>query len=119
MGKKVVHFEIVGKDGKKLQNFYSKLFDWKIDANNSMNYGQVSAADAGLGGGIAPAQPEEANRVTVYVEVDDLNGFLKTAEGLGGRTIMPPTDVPGGPSIAMFTDPEGNVAGLIKAGSTR
>ncbi len=114
-----MHFQIVGKDGKKLQSFYFKLFDWKVEANISTNYGQVSVAGAGLGGGIAPAKPEEANRVTACVEVDDLNGFLKKVEGLGGKTIMAPTDVPGGPSIAMFTDPEGEVAALIRAGSIR
>jgi predicted enzyme related to lactoylglutathione lyase len=27
---------------------------------------------------------------------------------------MDPMDVPGGPSIAMFTDPQGNVVGLVK-----
>jgi len=38
-------------------------------------------------------------------------GFLSS---LGGKTVMPPTDVPGGPTIAMFTDPAGNVTGLLK-----
>jgi hypothetical protein len=118
MGKKVVHFEIIGKDGKKLQEFYSQLFDWKVDANNPMNYGQVSAEDSGLGGGIATGQPGESGRVTIYVEVEDLQGFLNKAEGLGGKTILEPSDVPGGPRLAMFTDPEGHVFGLIQAGST-
>jgi len=117
MGKKVVHFEIIGKDGKRLQDFYARLFDWKVDANNPMNYGQVSADDAGLDGGIATGQPGEPGRVTFYVEVDDLDGYLKKAEGLGGKTIMEPTDVPGGPRLAMFTDPEGHIVGMIKAGS--
>ena len=34
MGQPVVHFEITGKDGKRLQEFYAKLFDWHIDAAN-------------------------------------------------------------------------------------
>jgi predicted enzyme related to lactoylglutathione lyase len=117
MGKKVVHFEIIGKDGKRLQDFYAKLFDWKVDANNPMSYGQVSADDSGLGGGIGTGQPGEPSRVTFYVEVDDLEEYLKKAEGLGGKTIMEPTDVPGGPRLAMFTDPEGLIVGMIKAGS--
>ena len=116
MGKKVVHFEILGKDGKKLQNFYSKLFDWKVDANNPMNYGIVTPADAGLGGGIA-AGMDGNGYVTVYIEVDDLNAYLKKATSLGGKTLMPPMDVPGGPTIAMFADPEGHAIGLIKAGT--
>jgi predicted enzyme related to lactoylglutathione lyase len=30
---------------------------------------------------------------------------------------MAPMDVPGGPQIAVFSDPEGNVIGLAKDGS--
>jgi predicted enzyme related to lactoylglutathione lyase len=30
---------------------------------------------------------------------------------------MEPHDVPGGPRIAMFEDPDGNAIGLLKAGS--
>jgi len=118
MGKKVVQFEIIGKDGKKLQEFYSRLFDWKVDANNPLNYGLVAAEDAGLGGGIAAGQAEWAggeHRVTIYIEVEDLAAYLRKAESLGGRTIMEPSDVPGGPRLAMFTDPEGHIVGLIQA----
>jgi len=117
MGKKVVHFEVIGKDGKKLQDFYGKLFDWKIDANNPMNYGSVTAGDAGLGGGVAAAMDGGAGHVTFYVEVDDLAAELKAAEPLGGKTVLPPSDVPGGPSYAMLSDPEGHVIGLVKAGT--
>jgi len=111
----VVHFEVVGKDGKKLQDFYSRAFDWKIDANNPMDYGIIEAQGGGIGGGIGPT-PEGAGRVTFYVEVDSPSAFLKKIEGLGGRTIMPETEIPGDVTIGMFADPEGNVVGLIKSG---
>ncbi len=117
MGQKITHVEIIGQDGKKLQDFYSKLFGWKVDANNPMNYGQVAMEDAGIGVGISSGQPGEANRVTFYVEVDDLAKYLKQAESMGGRTILEPTSVPGGPRLAMFTDPEGHVVGLAQIGS--
>jgi predicted enzyme related to lactoylglutathione lyase len=32
MGRAVVHFEIGCRDSKKTQEFYKKLFDWKIEA---------------------------------------------------------------------------------------
>lgn len=32
MGQAVVHFEIIGQDGTKLQNYYSDLFGWEIDS---------------------------------------------------------------------------------------
>jgi predicted enzyme related to lactoylglutathione lyase len=34
-------------------------------------------------------------------------------EKLGGKTILPPTEVPCGPKLAMSTDPAGNVTGLF------
>ena len=117
MGKKVVHFEVIGKDGKRLQDFYAKLFDWTIDANNPMNYGMVPPEDSGLGGGIGAGQDGGPGHVTFYVEVEDLEAHLKKVEALGGKTIMPPMAVPGGPEIAMFADPEGHVIGLAKAGT--
>jgi predicted enzyme related to lactoylglutathione lyase len=117
MPTKVVHFEIIGKDGKKLQDFYSKLFDWKVDASNPMNYGLVSADQAGVGGGISAGMDPNQRYITVYAEVDDLAATLMKAESLGGKTIMEPMEVPGGPQIAMFSDPEGNVFGLSKAGT--
>ncbi|TAK66727.1 MAG: VOC family protein [Dehalococcoidia bacterium] len=111
MAQPVVHFEVHGKDGKKLQDFYSKLFGWSVDANNPMNYGLVAAAEGGIGGGITQS---DAPMVTFYVNVPDVAAALKTAEALGAKTVMPPTAVPGGPEIAQFSDPEGNVIGLSK-----
>jgi uncharacterized glyoxalase superfamily protein PhnB len=44
----------------------------------------------------------------------DLAATLKEAEAKGAKTLMEPEDIPGGPTIAMFADPEGNVIGLTK-----
>ena len=117
MAHPVTHFEVHGKDGKQLQAFYGSAFGWKVDANNPMNYGIVEPdGGKGIGGGITTSQ-DGGQMVTFYVEVPDLKAQLDKIEGLGGKTMMPPTEVPGGPTIAMFTDPEGNVIGLLKEGS--
>jgi len=113
MGNPVAWFEVVGKDGKKLQDFYGGLFGWKIDANNPMNYGMTDASETGIGGGIGGSQ-DGSTQLTFYVAVDDLQAALDKAGTLGGKTVMDPMDVPGGPTIAMFADPEGNVVGLMK-----
>ena len=113
MGQPVVHFEILGKDAKKLQEFYAGLFDWHIDANNPMNYGIVDThGDGGIGGGIGPAQGP--NQVTFYVQVDDPQAYLNNIEGMGGKTVMPVTEIPDMVTFALFADPEGNVVGLVK-----
>ena len=110
----VVHFEVTGRDGKKLQNFYSGLFGWKIDANNPMNYGIVEAAEGGIGGGVGPGEPGSPGNVTFYVQVADTDAYLKKAESLGGRIVMPTTTIPGMVTLAMFADLEGHIIGLIK-----
>ncbi len=40
----VVHFEVTGKDAKKLQNFYSKMFEWNIQNMPEMEYGMVETS---------------------------------------------------------------------------
>jgi uncharacterized protein len=113
MAHPVIHFEVIGPDATNLQQYYRDLFGWKIDTDNPIGYGMVSAEDRGIGGGVANA-PDGSARVTFYVETDDLQASLDKAEQLGGKTIVHPTDVPGGPSIALFSDPQGNVVGLVK-----
>ena len=66
----------------------------------------------GIGGGISGDGAYSG--VTVYVQVDDLQKFLDKAESLGGKTVMPPMEVPGVVTLAMFSDPEGNVIGMIQ-----
>lgn len=117
MGAPIVHFEIMGKDGKKLQNFYGKLFDWEIDANNPMQYGLVKTSKEGRGvdGGVGSTENGQPGYVTVYAEVDDTDAYLKKVEKLGGKVMVPTTVIPNMVTFALFSDPEGNVVGLVKA----
>lgn len=110
----VVHFEVLGKDVKKSQEFYANLFGWHVDANNPMNYGIVDTHDEGINGGIAAS--DGPTRVTIYVQVDDINDYLKKAEGLGGKTIMPRTEIPNMVTMALFSDIDGNTIGLVEPG---
>ncbi|AJY75175.1 VOC family protein [Paenibacillus beijingensis] len=108
----VVHFEIIGKNGAELQNYYKDLFEWEIDTNNPMNYGLVDTKSGGINGGIGGS--EHGAYVAVYVEVPDLQATLDKAVQLGGKILMPPTEVTDTVTIAMFSDPENNVVGLLK-----
>ncbi len=116
MGAKVTHFEIMGKDAKNLQAFYGDLFGWEINADNPMNYGLVAAQGEGsIGGGIGPAQEGAPGHVTFYVEVDDPQAYLDKIESKGGKTVVPVTEIPNMVTFALFTDPEGNMVGLVKS----
>ena len=118
MANPVTHFEVIGKDGKKLQDFYGTVFSWKINADNPMAYGMVSSEGGqGIGGGIAGGPDGQDVGVTFYVEVANLEDTLQKVEQKGGKTIMAPEDIPGGPRMAQFTDPEGHRIGLVEAGT--
>jgi uncharacterized protein len=111
----VIHFEVIGKDGPALQRFYGDLFGWTINADNPMNYGIVDNGGQGINGGIGPAPEGGSGHVTFYVEVEDVQASLDKAKELGGSPIFGPTEVPGGgPTIALFNDPEGHLVGLVK-----
>ena len=118
MGQPIVHFEIMGKDTNKLRSFYGDLFGWKIGEPMGPELGHYALIDAessGLAGGIGEPQAGSGPRTTVYVQVPDLQATLDKATARGGTVVMPPMDVPGGNvTLAMFTDPDGNLIGLSK-----
>lgn len=119
MGAPVIHFEVIGRDGPRLIEFYSELFDWDIDANNPMNYGtvpQYTRPDGiGIGGGVGPGPEGYGGHVTFYVEVPDVEAALAEAERLGGKRLMGPDQVMEGVEIGQFSDPEGHLIGLLRA----
>jgi uncharacterized protein len=110
----VVHFEVVGRDGKKLQDFYAGVFGWKIDANNPMSYGLVDNGGQGINGGIATAEGGGTGHAAFYIEVDDTDAYLRKIESMGGKTVTPTQVVPNMVTFAMFTDPDGHLIGLVK-----
>jgi predicted enzyme related to lactoylglutathione lyase len=117
MGAPVVWFEVAGRDLDALRQFYSSLFGWKIELDPAapMPYGMVNTgADGGIPGGVyAPGEPV-GSYVSFYVAVDDLEGSLRQAEGLGAKVAQPPTPLPDGSRVAMFNDPEGHRIGLLQ-----
>jgi predicted enzyme related to lactoylglutathione lyase len=114
MANPVTHFEVIGKDADALQRFYGEAFGWQMqDVMNGAYYMVDPGADKGIRGGVGAAA-EGGGHVTFYVEVEDVQAALEKVSELGGRTVQGPMDVPEGPTIALFADPEGHVVGLVK-----
>jgi predicted enzyme related to lactoylglutathione lyase len=116
MSDPVLWFEVVGKNGAELRKFYNRLFGWEIAAaTGGSDYGLVTADKGGIGGGVGTSEDGGAGHVTFFVEVDDPTAYLKKAEKLGGKTLVPPTELPDyNLTFAYFTDPEGHLIGLSK-----
>jgi predicted enzyme related to lactoylglutathione lyase len=108
----VVHWAITARDPAAQRAFYAALFNWQIEDGGLMNIAPgIGAPDPGPGGHI---QQGDTPGVALYVQVRDLRASLARAAELGGAVTMEPFDVPGGPTIAFITDPEGNAVGLVQ-----
>ena len=110
----VVHFEIGCYEGENTRAFFAKLFDWEIsrgDAGMTINTG----GEGPLSGHIVKLAPEWGTYVTIYVEVEDLEVYLKKAGELGGKTLVAPVTLPGQGSFAWLAAPEGNIIGIWKS----
>lgn len=124
----VIHFEIITKDADALSAFYQEAFDWTMDASAypggagmpkyivARPTGEEMPSGYGINGGIGGAMEGYGGHVTFYIRVDDVEAALKKVESLGATRRMGPEQVPGGPSIGLFTDPQGNVIGLVNPG---
>jgi predicted enzyme related to lactoylglutathione lyase len=107
----VVHWEIVARDPNRQASFYRDLFNWEIGD------GPMPPISPGIGGpepGPAGHIREGERGVVLYVQVRELRASLERVRELGGTVTLEPVDVPGGPTVAGVTDPEGNPLMLVQ-----
>jgi len=114
----IVHIEIPAKKAGEAGKFYGDLFGWKIEADPTYNY-VMFQAEGGPGGGFvevggssAPIQ-YKPDSLLVYVSTDDIDATLAKVESLGGKTVLPKTEIPQMGWWAVFMDPAGNRIGLF------
>jgi predicted enzyme related to lactoylglutathione lyase len=107
----IEHFEIIGPDAVRLQAFYASVFDWKLSPPmpEMGNYSLYDSEGQGIGEGDA--------RVTVYIQVDDLQAYMERLVQAGGQILMPEMRATDTVTIALFADPAGNTIGLLRDSS--
>ena len=121
----VIHFEVVSNDAKGLAKFFSDAFGWTCNAHTypegagvqeyvmALPTGEEMPEGYGINGGFGVAPEGYEGHVTFYIRVDDVEVALKKVESLGGTRMMGPEQVPGGPTIGLFKDPQGHVIGVV------
>lgn len=114
MGMPVVHWEITAKDARKLEQFYHDMFDWNV-SESPLSVHQVDTGTAsGISGAITSTDGSWPTGALFYVQVDDVKQYVHKAEELGATTLLPPTLVDAGGTIAIIRDPEGVRLGLMQ-----
>ncbi len=119
----VVHFEIPADDLKKLSQFYSKLFGWKIvKMPGPTQYWGIQTVPVdkqgmllrnGVNGGMIKRQNSEHKPVN-YIAVESVDEYNKKIEELGGRIVVPKMEVPGVGWWALALDPDGNSFAIME-----
>jgi len=123
----VIHFEIMSKDPDALSAFYRDAFEWSLDPNAypagggngvpkyivARPTGEELPAGYGINGGIGTAPEGYDGHTTFYIRVDDVEAALRKVESLGAKRMMGPQQVPNGPVIGLFIDPQGHTVGLV------
>jgi predicted enzyme related to lactoylglutathione lyase len=128
----IVHFEIPADDVERARKFYSTLFGWKIEKievkkdGETMDYWMISttASSEGKGGGsheekksasidgglMKRQDPQQPN--LNYIGVSSIDEYSKKVKELGGKVVMPKTEITGYGFFAVCIDTENNAFAL-------
>jgi hypothetical protein len=78
-----------------------------------MNYATFDT-HSGVGGGFSPISDNNpAGSVIVYIDTEDIDATLAKVQQLGGKVLVPRTEIPDMGWFAIFFDPSKNRVGLF------
>ena len=109
-----IWYELMTPDVDAAKAFYDSVVGWNIDAQSIFpnGYRMIGRSDGKSAGGVLPLTDEmqqHGARPTwlAYIHVADVDGAVRSIEQAGGKTFMPPFDIPNVGRVAMVADPQG------------
>jgi predicted enzyme related to lactoylglutathione lyase len=113
-----VHIELQTKDLPKAKDFYSKLFDWKLEdipiPNGGPPYTMINVGEGTGGGMFANADPEVPSHWLAYVGVDDIAASTNKARDLGTTVLQDVMQIGDYGWLSVIMDPTGAVLAMWK-----
>jgi len=110
--------ELATRDTKAAAAFYTELFNWRARTDNDphMAYTEFMVGNTPIGGMMEmKAQHGDAPPNWVpYVMVADTDAIVGRVRELGGKIIVPGTDIPHVGRFAVFAEPSGAALAVIK-----
>ncbi len=115
------YMQLISNDHEKAKEFYSQLFDWKVEdtpiGNNLVQ--TIIKQPEGPSSGIMPATgPSVPSMWHVYVQVMNIDESLYRVVQLGGTVLVPKTPVAGSGFIPFIQDPTGAALGITQRDET-
>jgi predicted enzyme related to lactoylglutathione lyase len=106
----IVHFEIPADDIQRAKTFYSKLFGWKIESMQGMDYMIIDAYGVPGGGMMKRMHPDQ--QIINMIGVPSVDEYSAKVEKLGGKIVVPKMAVPGMGYFVNCIDTENNAFGI-------
>jgi predicted enzyme related to lactoylglutathione lyase len=114
---KFVWFDLLTEDVQGAQNFYSELFDWRVEGQSS-DYIVIYAGDKPIGG-IAPHESKDSEVLEslwlASLSVENVDRAVSATKSRYGKVLDGPFDVKGRGRMAVIQDPEGAELILLRA----
>ncbi len=114
-----VHIELQTKDIPKAKEFYSRLFDWKLDdipmPGGDMLYTMINVGEGTGGGMFANMDPQVPPHWLAYVGVDDIEASTQKARDLGASVLQDVMKVGDYGWLSVIKDPTGAVIAMWKS----
>jgi uncharacterized protein len=120
----IAYFQIPADNVDRAKKFYQSLLGWKIEPDTTLQDKSLQWEN------IITGEPEEGTMhmgglykrmgpspIMNFVKVVDIDTILARVEKLGGKIIMPKSDIPSVGLVAVIQDTEENIIGLWTPGS--
>jgi predicted enzyme related to lactoylglutathione lyase len=118
----IVWWELVTGDPPGAEDFYNKVVGWgshQIDMNGRPYWLWTKAGEEGNPGGMMerPSDYDGPAFWLFYIWVDDVDAVTARVNGLGGKVLMDPQDVPGQGRMSVINSPSGAQIALFTPAS--
>lgn len=110
-----VHVELNSNNVAKARDFYSHLFDWKLEdvpMGPGTTYTMIQTGPHNTGGGMWQNPVGPGSAWIAYVAVDDIETTTAKVKQLGGTVNQDITEIPNMGRFSIITDPSGATIGL-------
>ena len=108
----VIHFEIGCRDLEETTRFYTEIFGWSPTQIPMASLLNTNSAE-GIQGHITALGHQPHNYTTFYIQVSNILASIEEIEKKGGKKLLGPVTLPDKNQFAWFSDPEGNMVGLV------
>ncbi len=117
MANRPVHFEFYSTDPSASVAFFEQGLGWKFQQWGDQPYWLATTGEGepGIDGAVAPVPEGLGPHTMNTVEVPDLDAAIAAAEAAGGTRSTDIMDIPGVGRWVQFTEPGGNVLGLMES----